>query len=310
MPNEKDAEIKSRYEDYSVEELRAALDVIFDSTDEFSDSDVEKMDEIMAVLDKKDPLTQRYTAEESLKHFREYYREELSRLGVRNTEEVIEKEPEGIDAPADNPVVMSNACCSGRTNAESANAEAQQSNCCRKLFHTALIAAATVAVMVIVTVSAAAAGIDIWKWVPVWNGSTLQFVPETTPGIAVDIPSALKQLGIKEPLFPTWLPDGFILLEQQIRLEEPISLCAAYVHQDRTIIINIQYLSDATPALSTEKDDIEPTQYMTHNKGHLIFSNKDQTVSSWSAANCVITISGDISVDEMKAIIDSVYTTR
>ncbi len=105
MPNEKDAEIKSRYEDYSVEELRAALNVIFDSTDEFSDSDVEKMDEIMAVLDKKDPLTQRYTAEESWKHFQENYREELSRLGVRNTEEVIENEPGWTAAPANAAVI-------------------------------------------------------------------------------------------------------------------------------------------------------------------------------------------------------------
>lgn len=69
------------YEKLSVAELKQALNAIFDTREEFSDSDVEQMDKIMAVLDKKNPISQRYTAEESLKHFWENYGEELHRLG-------------------------------------------------------------------------------------------------------------------------------------------------------------------------------------------------------------------------------------
>ncbi len=83
MDMEKNAETKSKYENYSVEELENALTDIFDSTDLFTDSQVEEMDAIMAVLTKKNPLPHRYTAEESWKVFKERYSEELSRLGIQ-----------------------------------------------------------------------------------------------------------------------------------------------------------------------------------------------------------------------------------
>ena len=304
MPNEKDAEIKSRYEDYSVEELRAALNVIFDSTDEFSDSDVEKMDEIMAVLDKKDPLTQRYTAEESWKHFQEYYREELSRLGVRNTEEVIEKEPEGTAAPANAAVVRPSTQVE-KNPTVSASVETKQSICCRKVFHTALIAAATVAVMVIVTVSAAAAGIDIWGWVPVRGVGTVRFLSDDP--LSKDIPSALKQEGIEEPLFPTWIPKGFLLYDQQIRLDNPIHIFTTYLYKDKALMLSILSISNDSESGLIEIEDGTPEKYLSHGITHNIITNCDQIVAYWINNGFLVKISGDVSIDEMRHIIDSIY---
>lgn len=305
MPNDKDTEIKSRYEDYSIEELRAALDVIFDSTDEFSDSDVEKMDEIMAVLDKKDPLPQRYTAEESLKNFQENYREELSRLGIRNTEEVMEKESEEIDAPINAAVVMPRVCSADKASAEFASTEAKQSKCCRTLFHTALIAAAVVAVMVIVTVSAAAAGIDIWGWVPVWNDGTFQYVIEDS--ISQDIPKALKQADIEKPLFPTWLPDGYLLEEQRIRLEKPLIVNSVYSSKNHILTITIKEIVDLSQSGLTEANDGEYHAYSSHGFKHDIFANNSMLVATWYVDNLLVRISGEITLDEMQRIIDSIY---
>ena len=54
-----------------------------------------------------------------------------------------------------------------------------------------------------------------------WNDGTFQFVPEESASVtSLDIPEALKQLGIEEPLFPTWLPEGFVLAEQKIQMDE------------------------------------------------------------------------------------------
>lgn len=305
MPNDKDTEIKSRYEDYSIEELRAALDVIFDSTDEFSDSDVEKMDEIMAVLDKKDPLPQRYTAEESLKNFQENYREELSRLGIRNTEEVMEKESEEIDAPINAAVVMPRVCSADKASAEFASTEAKQSKCCRTLFHTALIAAAVVALMVIITVSAAAAGVDIWGWVPVKNDGTFRFVPEKA--ISKDIPDALIQNGMDKPLFPTWLPEGFVLDEQQIFLETPMTINTVYICRDRVLVISIKEIFDFSKLGWAEIDEGFSEEYFSHGIVHHILSNLDTIVSTWYVGNYLVRISGDVSLEEMERIIDSIY---
>ncbi len=83
MVLERNAETNTKNENYSVEELENALTDIFDSTDLFTDSQVEEMDAIMAVLTKKNPLPHGYTAEESWKVFKERYSEELSRLGLK-----------------------------------------------------------------------------------------------------------------------------------------------------------------------------------------------------------------------------------
>ena len=303
MPNEKDAEIKSRYDDYSVEELQAALDSIFDSTDEFSDSDVEQMDEIMAVLDKKDPLSQRYTAEESWKHFQENYREELSRLGVRTTGEVMEEEGEKtVDDDSAGVVSVINV---SQVDPSPSKSEAEHGKCCRKLLHIALIAAAVVAAMVIITVSAAAAGIDIWKWVQVRGEGTVRFVAEDA--LSKDIPAALKQAGVEEPLFPTWIPEGFLLYDQQIRLDDPIRVYTTYVHKDTSITINIRYVNNDMESSIIEIENESPQEYRSNGIVHYILPNYEQIVAYWINGGFLVKISGSVSTEEMEHIIDSIY---
>ena len=153
MSIEKDTEIRSKYDDYSVGELKAALNAIFDSSDEFSDSQVEEMDAIMAVLTKKNPLPHRYTAEESWKIFQETYSEELSRIGIRNTEEVMEEEPEEDTVAATDPAVVIPEASAKRTAPESVTTESGHGKGYRRLLHTALIAAAVVAAMVIISLA-------------------------------------------------------------------------------------------------------------------------------------------------------------
>lgn len=304
MSIEKDTEIKSRYEDYSVEELKEALNAIFNTTDEFSDSDVEQMDEIMAVLNRKNPLPRRYTAEESLKHFRENYSEELSRLGVRTTGEVMEEKAEKADE-VDTAVVMP-IIRTKQPVTEPVNAETKNGRSSRKLLRAALFAAAVVALMVIITVSAAAAGFNIWGWVPVWNDSTFKFVPEDSV-TSLDIPAALKQLGIEEPMFPTWLPEGFILEEQQIILDENAFLHAVYVCKDRMIMITISYGDDVSGAFVVEKNSGDPVEYTKKGHAHFIVSNYEKVVAVWQVEEYSIRIFGDLTVDEIEKMIDSVY---
>ena len=303
MPNEKDAEIKSRYEDYSVEELRAALDSIFDSTDEFSDSDVEQMDEIMAVLDKKDPLSQRYTAEESWKHFQENYREELSRLGVRTTGEVMEEKTGKAvetDAAAAMPIAHAE-----KVHAVPASTESRHGKRGQTLIRTAMIAAAVVALMVIITVSAAAAGIDIWKWVQVRGEGTVRFVSEDA--LSKDIPAALKQAGVEEPLFPTWIPEGFRLYEQQIRLDDPIRIHTTYFHKDKTITITIRSITDESLSGIIEIEEDEPTEFICNDIVHYIIPNCDQIVAYWIENGYLVKISGEVSLEVLEHIIESIY---
>ena len=299
----KDTEIQSRYEDYSVEELQEALNAIFDSADDFTDSDVEQMDEIMAVLNRKNPLPQRYTAEESWKHFQENYSEELSRLGVRKTGEVMETEAEK-EAEVDTAVVVPIAHAE-KAYAVSANSESKHGKVSQKLIRTALIAAAVVALMVIITVSAAAAGVDIWKWVQVRGEGTVRFVAEDA--LSKDIPAALKQAGVEVPLFPTWIPEGFLLYDQQIKLDEPLRIHSTYVNRDEYLTIIIWSVTNDSVTGIIEIDEEDPQEYLSNGIVHYMIPNCEQLVAYWVTNGFLVKISGTVSRDNLERIIDSIY---
>ena len=81
---------KSKYEDYSVEELRNAFKTVFGALDSNWDNDeyppiteeqLDELDEIMAILRVKDPLPPpAHTAEESWEIFKAEHAEEFARL--------------------------------------------------------------------------------------------------------------------------------------------------------------------------------------------------------------------------------------
>ena len=293
MSIEKDTEIKSRYEDYSVEELKEALSAIFNSTDEFSDSDVEQMDEIMAVLNRRNPLPRRYSAEESLKHFRENYSEELSRLGVRNTGEVMEER-----AVADADVV--------RIVSEK---EASHPARLRKVFRVGLIAAVMSMVILAAAVTASAMGCDLFGWVPRWNGEAFTFGRESPePNEMSDsspIAVTLEQLDIHEPLYPTWLPDGFILKTSVIETD-PVFLHEIYYCDDRHISITIQSASHFDTGIY-QKDDTPPYEYYVEDHLHYIVADKSQYSATWECNGFDVLLMGNVTFEELKQIINSVY---
>ena len=92
----KGIEKMKEYDDYSVEELKAALQRYFMFSD-LDDEAVDEMERILAVLRKKAPLQHPHTVEEKWAEFKEEHAAELAALGTRHdadTEEVVEKEPE------------------------------------------------------------------------------------------------------------------------------------------------------------------------------------------------------------------------
>ena len=293
MPNTKDAEIQSRYEDYSVEELREALNAIFDSTDDYSDSDVEQMDAIMAVLNKKNPLPRRYTDEESWKHFQENYREELSRLGVRNTGEVMEE-----TQVADADVV--------RIVSEKEKARPVRH---RKLMRFGLVAAAVIVLFIAAAATASALGYNLFGWVPKWNDEAFSFGgEEAKPNELSDsspIAVALEQLGIHEPLYPTWLPEGFKLKTSVIQTD-PIFLHELYYAGDRSLSITIEP-SEFFDTGVYQKDGAVPYEYYVADHLHYILSDNDQLSATWAYDTLTVLIVGNISQEDLEEIIDSVY---
>ena len=83
--------MKSKYEDYSVEELKNALKTVLGTADPnwdndeyppITDKELAELDEISAILRVKDPLPPPlHTAEESWAIFKAEHAEEFARLG-------------------------------------------------------------------------------------------------------------------------------------------------------------------------------------------------------------------------------------
>lgn len=294
--NDKDAEIKTKYDDYSVDELKEALKNTFFYAGEFSNADMEEMDQIMAALDRKEPLDPLYTAEESLKQFKEAYSEELSSLGVRNTEEVMQE----ISA-AD-----SDAVCSG------SKVKTVRPVRRRRLLRTAVVAAVIVMLLVAIAATASAMGYDIFGWVARWNNDVLGFGDnETVESDLHDssrITTALEELGIDEPLYPTWLPEGF-RIDVSVIEKDPLFLHEGYTDGERYLSITIEPVRQ-TGKISFQKDEQQPMEYVVHGHSYYLFADNSVYNAAWQTDNHMVYIVGEITLDEMKRIIDSVKEVK
>ncbi len=292
--NDKDAEIKTKYDDYSIDELKEALKNTFFYAGEFSNADMEEMDQIMAALDRKEPLDPLYTAEESLKQFKEAYSEELSSLGVRNTEEVMQE----------TPAADTDAVCSV------SEVKTVRPMRRRRLLRVAIAAAAVAVFLVAAAATAYAMGYNLFSWIPKWNNDVFGFGENESPEPndlhdSSQIPEALRQLGIDEPLYPTWLPEGFKKGVSVIETD-PVFLHEGYSDGERYLSITIEPTSLAGTFVY-EKDESCPLEYVKGNTTHYIFFDVDQITATWQTENYTACVIGNVSQVEIARIIDSLY---
>lgn len=299
MPEEKDAEIMTPYEDYSVDELRETFRKIFFLSD-LTDADLEEMDQILAILREKDPLPPGRSVEELWEEFQTVYmNKELADLGIPDDlEEVNNAEPA--------PDVVSPLPSKG-------DAHPVRPKRYRKLIRVALVAAVVVALMAAISVTAAAMGYNLWGWLPIWSNEDVRFVSETPTAEPREddthgIPSVLASLGITEPLYPSWLPEDLKRTETKA-FEEPLFLLENYQGNDRELTITISPITDLGTMIYQKEDD-PPEEYTVNNVTHYLIVNTNELSAVWHTENYYVHIMGKITKDEMKRIIDSVYEVK
>ncbi len=293
---EKDIETMKQYDDYTVEELRAALQRYF-LFSELDDEAVDEMEQILAVLRKKAPFTHLHTNEEMWEEFKTTHADDFAALGIRNdteTEEVVEQKPE-----ADETVI--------RSESTPVRKPIRQ---IRGLLRVGLIAAALIVLLAGITVAAGAMGYNLWGWIPKWTDEDVRFVAETpvqTPGEDElhGIPTVLASMGITEPLYPTWLPEDFMRVESKT-VEEPFILHERFQGNDRTLNISISTTTDLETAVY-QKEDSLAEDYLAGGTIHYIFTNTNNVMAVWNTESYSVVIAGNISQEEMEKIIDSVY---
>ena len=174
--------------------------------------------------------------------------------------------------------------------------------------------AATAAVLAIVltgTITAKAFGIDVWKAVVQWSQETFHFGdwgdsdPNNTQSYS-SLQEALEQGEITTPLVPTWFPDGYELADIKVEIS-PLKKTykAKYAKEEQVLRITIQdYLEDDSVYVEQSEGLVE--EYTVSGISYYLFSNQDQSRAAWRYESYECDISGDVTIEELKTMIDSI----
>lgn len=180
-----------------------------------------------------------------------------------------------------------------------------------------LVATAAILVFVLVSsITAHAMGIDIWDIIVTWTQETFQLRSAdsewTNEAVTNDdriyssLQDALNHKSIFASLAPTWIPDGYELSD--IRVDEsPIQLAilAYYRCGDRNIKIQIKKYFDTDPE-QIEQSDSLVEEYESNGITYYIFADNKQLRAVWLKDCYECYISGQLDIDTVKMIIDSI----
>ena len=183
------------------------------------------------------------------------------------------------------------------------------------------VAAAVLAIVVILvvgtSVTAEALHVDIWGKFATWTKEVFQFTDNpqgtTAPNPELEynaelksLQDALDKINIAQKVVPTWLPEGYankkVTVSETPRVRH---ILASYGKDGSELIIKIRQ-TIGVQAPQVEKNDDFLEVYVVDGVEYYIFSNTETLQAAWSIGEFECGISGKITLEEMKAMIDSI----
>lgn len=167
---------------------------------------------------------------------------------------------------------------------------------------------------------ATALGYDVFQAIGSWTREVFSFAysqeksPTPSPSYSADQPErfdnfqeALDAINITEFHTPTYLPEGFIQTEVYLvphLLSNEIQ--AFYTSEDLSIQVCVTQFED-TYSVQYEKDETPVEEVVIHGITHYLFSNNGRSVATWNIDSIEGSVTGDISLEEMREILNSMY---
>lgn len=187
----------------------------------------------------------------------------------------------------------------------------------RPRFRRWIAVAAVVAILVAIPFTAGALSWEeICNTVARWAKNTFSFssVENTTPTEPAEedfneyasLQTAMKECGDDFNGLPTWIPEGYKLDEIRVT-ENPMqkNYMAQFKNGEKAFRINIRsYLMEDPEKIEINEDLLEA--YKVSNVEYYIFSNNKRNRAVWIKDTYECNISGDLTVDEIKLMIDSI----
>lgn len=181
--------------------------------------------------------------------------------------------------------------------------------------------AAVLAIVLVLTVgttlTAKAFHIDIWSKFASWTKEVFQFAdsaqgttasnPEKENNLELkSLQDALAKENITEKLVPMWLPEGYKSKDLNVMTSpKGRTFYAIYEENGSELVIKIRQ-TIGVPATQVEKSDDLFEIYTLGGIEYYIFSNNENLQVKWSIGEFECVIGGNITLEEMKAMIDSI----
>lgn len=183
----------------------------------------------------------------------------------------------------------------------------------RRWFRQGLVAAVTAAALLGGMVVAQAAGLDVFGAIGRWTEDVFHFEPAYT-GQAREADTSVREIfaenGIDENLAPTWFPEGFeVVATDVITTEISCTINVALSNEDsQTILIIVQKYAqyDYVENYLFEKDGIGVEIYTNNEMDFYILGNVEVITATWAEGLMMEQISGNISLDDIKMVVDSI----
>jgi len=191
------------------------------------------------------------------------------------------------------------------------------------------IAAILAALLVLASVAAAAAGYGLLELLIHWTAEQFTLAPgqidyadpddlhiPEEPGEYASIQEALSAYGFDRPVVPRCLPDGFVLeeliVDDQTFGGSSIVFFATYSRGEDCLIQEVTvYLERENREHDSfghlQKDEGVPIPYEAGGITHFLSTNAGWPVALWANGPAECAVSGDITMEELKAMLDSIY---
>lgn len=181
-----------------------------------------------------------------------------------------------------------------------------------------LIAAAAMFVLIISTsLTAKAFGFDLWEIIVKWTQETFHFgysgevldsgdSNREDSTIYYGLQSALDDFDISANIVPTWFPEGYEEIDiRTFETPKQRQFVASYKRDDDEIKIWIADYLDTDPS-RIEQSDTTVEVYIVSGVEYYIVADNDQLRAAWVVDRFECYISGPLSIEELKEMINSI----
>lgn len=171
--------------------------------------------------------------------------------------------------------------------------------------------AAVLAILLAGSVTAKAFGFDVWRAVVQWTQETFHFGVEGNSDVDNTLQFDSLQQALEEGNTPAWLvptniPEGFGLAAIDVQMT-PLkkTYTAKYIYGEKVLVIAVRDYLNGDP-LYVEQSEGLVEKYAAAEITYYLFSNQGQNRAVWLYGSCECDISGDVTIGELKIMIDSI----